>query len=342
MILLSLLLICQAPATKSVEPVKSTENKASVPAAEAPPTAAEIQAAVAAGEGTKAVNAFYDAMKKNDNAGLLRSSSGRLRTMCEVIAEGDGDWGPAARDAFMLKAEIASTDFIRVPMLGNNFFVVRRSKGIWLLCDICDGNGKATELDIEIFKGFQGMLKAWGASLQAEAKRSGEAFYPERLESPVIEGKISCTKCHFPYFYAGALPLNGKEKKVLACLTKPYYGKRAVLWSDGSTEMLDEADFKKLGFVANQYKAPLLDPALAKTVADLVTQLGGSAKERRETRKKLTALGLPAVKILKTHTHNADPEIAETVKEIIDAILPKQEEKKQAPRDYVPGVDKRL
>jgi hypothetical protein len=337
MILISLLLLCQDPAAKKPEPVKNTENKTSVPAAEAPPTAAEIQAAVASGEGTKAVNAFFEAMQNKDCARILSSTSGPIHTLVEVIADGDGKWESDEGNFPSIGAEVAGTDFIRVPVQdGDYFYMVRRSKGIWLVCDLFFKTGEVRQdWKKDTFNSFEKMLKNCGSKLQIQANKDGGRLYPERLELPIITGSVPNVQCSiiveyaciFVVDYAGALPINGKEKKVLACLTKPYYGKRAVLWSDGSTEMLDEAAFKKLGFVANQYKAPPLDPVLAKTVADLIPQLGGNAKERRETRKKLTALGMPAVKILKTHTGNADPEIAEAVKEIIAAILPKPEEK---------------
>lgn len=100
-------------------------------------------------------------------------------------------------------------------------------------------------------------------------------------------------------------------------------GKRDVLKTDGTVESVDEKEFSKYA-IQNKLKLdPLFSNAVSeknvqKDVEDLISRLQDpNPKTRKEAREKIKALDDNAIPILIKYRNHADPEVAETIKDIL-------------------------
>ncbi|MEN9360813.1 MAG: hypothetical protein RL095_2348 [Verrucomicrobiota bacterium] len=323
------LLLALAQAQPSPSPAPTP---APVVAKAAVPTPEEVKAATAAGEGVKVMQTFIRGMAENDPNLIVEHSSGKIREIFQLIADA-GVKMPANAEEKNMAEEPGEGDeagCILVSIAGddNKGVVKRGADGQWRLEDVRRlRNGvKHSEVDRELIRVEKSLLKGLkelGEKLAAEAAAEGDGHFPEKPAASAVEFRVFGDEGSLPFHYAGALAVMGQDKKVLACLASPFCGKRGVLWSDLSSAMIPEEDYRKLAFAPGKIKAAAPDDALRNQVDGLVARLGAtSAKERRDARKALVALGLAAIKPLKPHLHHSDPEVAESVKEILETLRP--------------------
>ena len=296
------------------------------------PTPDEVKAAISAGEGVKVMENFFHGMTNNDPNIIIEHGSGRVRDIFQLVADSGVKMPAEGAPKTMSESAGEGNELgnIIVDMAGSakKAIIKRGADGKWRFDDVRrlgkDPSDSSIERDLlRAEKSLTKGLAELGKKLEAEAVTEGSAQFPEKPAAVAVEFTIFREAGSLPFQYAGALAMKGKEKKVLACLASPYHGKRGILWSDLSSDMIPEEDFKKLAFAAGKIKAPALDGELTAQVNTLVAQLGANgAKERRDARKALIALGLPAIKPLKAHFQHSDPEVAETVKEIVETIHP--------------------
>ena len=100
-------------------------------------------------------------------------------------------------------------------------------------------------------------------------------------------------------------------------------GSRLVLYLDGSVAFVSEAEFLKAATkekwtIPDLLKKADIDKDVAKFVEALITQLGDKdSKVRAAANKKLRVIGAKAIPFLREHTKHKDPEIRQTVKELL-------------------------
>ena len=199
-----------------------------------------------------------------------------------------------------------------------NFHFHQGKDGRWRIFDCPRARGSIlASLEQDSTSWICDSLIAWGKEQRRIARLDGLATFPEKVDMhlPLLESP----KQALPLLHAGALPLDG-PKCVVACLEKPYFGKRGVLYRDLTAAMIPEADFTRLNFRAASVTLPPLDPELVRAVDSLVPQFLAAPAARLEARKKILALGPPAIRPLRPHLKSTDPQISAAVKQVISEL----------------------
>jgi hypothetical protein len=117
------------------------------------------------------------------------------------------------------------------------------------------------------------------------------------------------------------------EKGILLVSPEPFKGERLTCWADGSVKVMKEMDFlkqaKKQGwkiFIAPETFTG--KPELKKKVEKLIAQLGSDTRaERKAAKKELEELGVAIHPLLKLHLKTDDPEVKESLKAIMKAMV---------------------